>query len=602
MKSLLTLHLYVLQDVGRLCSTDIVRDSKTVAARCEDEGDSFLTITLPKFAKALERGLQDGFWPAQDMSPSWKHVRGLPAFMRGFLSRIFSDDGYLLTDPDTDCIWAVRQVCNLTQKVERECTPERVDAAFNAFVRTDAELLGLPARLEPARVQRYKQVAETLFGPLLDHLENKVANWELIPKHGPGAVAERASQLDRRNYAYWTEGLDKVFPSWRYTSNLPNWETVRASVPITDELPVRVVAVPKTQSTPRIIAIEPSSMQYAQQGLKREIYEYVGRGPLGKILGFTDQERNRRMAAVASVTGDLATLDLSEASDRVHWFLVYMLVGNRPHLWDFLWNTRSKRADVGKYGGIIPLQKFASMGSAVTFPMEAMVFTILAACGIQQTYNRRLSVRSLNGTLSVYGDDIIIPGAAVDHVIDWLEHFGAKVNRNKSFWNGKFRESCGAEYYDGHDVTVVRVRTELPSSRGDAAEIAALVDLRNRAYRAGLWTLVGGVDEWLEPLIRLPRSRVTPEARGYLTRETFLPYVEIAMRNHPDYQRPERRVPVLVGRSVAYVADGEAGLLEWFHDVLRRGDLVDRFISKERPTSFSIKRRWAPVHMDSGLA
>jgi hypothetical protein len=241
----------------------------------------------------------------------------------------------------------------------------------------------------------------------------------------------------------------------------------------------------------------------------------------------------------------------------------------------------------------MPLQKFASMGSALTFPIEAIVFTTLALCGLEEADRRRYTTRELAGRVSVYGDDIIVPVRATGHVVDWLEHFGARVNRHKSFWTGKFRESCGAEFYDGIDISVVRARRELPSSRDDAAEIAALVDLRNRAYTAGLWGFASDLDERLDSLVRLPLASATSESAGaYLHRSTFLQFTPEDTRYNEDLQRVERRVPVLTGRAVSYRIDGEAGLLEWFHDALRRDDLVDRFDSKERATSFSIKRRW----------
>ncbi len=592
MKSLLQLHLSVLQNLGLHCSIDITRDVETTSRRYEGEGDSYLTITLPKLAKALEKGLEQGIWPVLDVAPIWHHVRGLPAYMRGFLSRIFdANTGVILETPDTESIWAVRQFCYLTQKVERDCSPVRVDAAFSQFVSTDAALIGLPGRIEPKRLIQFERVARRLFGKVFQECDLKIANWELIPKHGPGAVAERLSQKDKRSFHYWTDRLEAVFPKWRYTANL-HGEVAPHAVPITEELPVRVISVPKTQSTPRIIAIEPSSVQYAQQGLKRELYELIGRGPLSKILGFQDQGRNREMARVASESLTHGTLDLSEASDRVHWFLVYTILKPYPHLWEFVWNTRSARADVPGYG-VIPLQKFASMGSALTFPLEAIIFTILASCGIEQTVHRSLSAEKLVGRISVYGDDIIVPVDSIDHVVDWLEHFGAKVNRTKSFWNGEFRESCGAEYFRGVDISVVRARSELPSSRDDAAEIAALVDLRNRAYSAGLWSFVKDLDEALKPLIRLPSASATQAgSSAFLHRATFLPYIRVGTRWNRDLQRDERSVPVLVPRADEYRIDGEVGLLEWFHDALRQGDLVDRFSSKERASSFNIKRRW----------
>lgn len=595
MKSLLTLHTSVLVDLGRQCSTDITRDRKSIAMRVKDEGDSFLTITLPLLAKALEKGLESGSWPERSELSEFRYHRGLPVLLRGFLLRVFNADGQLRVDPDVDCIRAIRQFCLLSQKVKRECTPERIRAAFNGFVDTDRTLLGLPGRIDPARLRTFVRVAHKLFGEMFAHCDSSVASYELIPRHGPGSVAEKLSPLEKRDFAYWTDRLEAVFPMWRYTRNT-GYTSADMAVTPDSELPVRVITVPKTQSTPRIIAIEPSAMQYAQQGLKREIYEYIGRGPLRKVLGFQDQTRNQRLAREASVSRRYATLDLSEASDRVHWFLVYKMLERYPHLWEFVWATRSRSADVPGHG-VIPLQKFASMGSALTFPLEAIVFTTLAACGMRSSGDwPRISAKTLSGHLSVYGDDIIVPVGVVDHVIDWLEHFGAKVNRRKSFWNGKFRESCGAEFYDGHDVTVVRARAELPSSRDDAANIAAFIDLRNRFFTAGMWGVVKDMDERLESLIRVPHVNVNRAAfSGFLHLLTTLSSDAGPERFNPVLQRNEVKVPVLKPLSRSYRVDGEAGLLEWFHSSLTRGDLVDRYDGQERATSFSIKRSWTSV-------
>jgi hypothetical protein len=602
MKSLLILHLSVLDNLGRQCSIDTARDALSITERCEDEGDSYLTITLPKFSKALEKGLEDGFWPKRGEVSNWKMHRGLPVFLRGFLLRVFDQDGQLLSNPDPDAIRSIRQIFLLSNKVEIECSQDRIKAAFSQFVETDRELIGLPGRIDPTRMKKFMHVSDRLFGNMFDYLETKVANFELVPKHGPGAVSEKISQKEKRDYAYWTQELDSSFPMWRYTSNLPVYRPQNVPVTRTDELPVRVVSVPKTQSTPRIIAIEPSAMQYAQQGLKREIYEYIGRGPLDKILGFRDQTRNRILAERASVSKKLGTLDLSEASDRVHWYLIERMLHRWPHLWSFVWSTRSYRAEV-PFEGVIPLQKFASMGSALTFPLEAMVFTILAVCGMrEQGVVRKISPSTLVDRLSVYGDDIIVPVRSIDPVIDWLEHFGAKVNRHKSFWKGSFRESCGAEFYNGHDVSIVRLRSELPSSQDDAAAVAALIDFRNRAYLAGLWGVVRDIDKGLDSLKDVPHVNLSQSdsASSVLHFSTVLPSKLGRIRFNADYQSYETKTLALVPRSRSYRVDGEAGLLEWFHDSLRRGDFVDLYDSKERASSFSLQRRWTPVRYLTG--
>lgn len=594
MKSLVTLHLAVLRDAGRFCDVNVQRDSETLIARHEHEGDSFLTITLPSFAKSLEKGLAEGSWPHQT-DTAFRSRRGLPVFLRGFLMRVFADDGGILDEPDANAIWAVRQICNLTAKVERDCTPERVKAAFDTYIRTDKELgdhfeRGIPASLW----ERFSRVAHHLFGDLFDRLETSVANFDLIPRHGPGAVADRLDHPQRWDFAYWPERLEGVFPFWRYTRNLPCMPD-RDLVPIEEELPSRVVSVPKTQKTPRIIAIEPSSIQYAQQGLKREMYSGVNKSALGRLIGFTDQERNQQLALRGSIDGSLATLDLSEASDRVHHLLVKHLLAKWPHLSDYVFSTRSLAADV--QGEVIRLEKFASMGSALTFPIEAFVFLTVAAMG---TWTDRLPpVPAMAGTISVYGDDIIVPVDKAADVVHYLEAFGFRVNMHKSFWSGRFRESCGKEYYAGTDVSVVRLRSEVPTSRQDAALVNQFTDFRNRAYAAGLWSTVKECDETLDGIIVLPPSQIHENEQSsgnFLRKDTFL-RTKWRGSYDPYYQNWFERFPAVVSKPKTYKVDGEGGLVKWFYENHERSVQyqTDRYESQERAHTFRYK--WVKVEL-----
>lgn len=587
MKSLVTLHLAVLHDAGLLCDTDTKMDGLTLVHRVEHEGESFLTITLPSFVKLLEKGLHDGRWPQH--GSIFKMVRGLPAFMRGFLLRVFDNNGHILDDPDANAIWAVRQVGNLSQKIERDCTPDRVRNAFDSFISTDNELRAhFEESLPQDELTRFSQVTLSLFGEIFDKLETSVANFDLIPRHGPGAVAEKLTHPQRWDFGYWTERLEEVFPSWRYSSNA-HASPVRDLVPVDQELPVRVVSVPKTQKTPRIIAIEPSTVQYAQQGLKREIYRHIARSPLNAILGFTDQERNQKLAHEGSITGNLATLDLSEASDRVHVELVSHLLERWPHLRDFVMATRSRNADLN--GSVIELAKFASMGSALTFPIEAIIFTVIATMGVEQT--ARPSARLLAGRVSVYGDDIVVPVDAVDRVVHLLGLFGFKVNMHKSFWNGQFRESCGKEYFDGTDVSVVRLRSEVPTSRDDAALISRFTDFRNRAYRAGLWQTVKLADTILDRVVKaipihIESAQAAPS--GFVSRESFLKTKWRASWNDDLQTWQERHLKAVPNRR-PYKVDGEGGLLKWFFENHDRSDWyqTDLYEGQERAHTFRIK-------------
>jgi len=186
------------------------------------------------------------------------------------------------------------------------------------------------------------------------------------------------------------------------------------------------------------------------------------------------------MAREGSHTGSLATLDLKEASDRVSNQLVRRMLENHPWLRAGVDSCRSRRAVVEFPSGrseSIRLGKFASMGSALTFPVEALVFATCAILGIERALGRQLTkkdVHRLRGQVRVYGDDIIVPVEYVHSVNEVLETFGFRVNFGKSYWTGKFRESCGGDYYDGHDVTIVRVRRIFPSSPRNALSVSRL--------------------------------------------------------------------------------------------------------------------------------
>ena len=196
MKSLVTLHLAILLDAGLLCDVDTTSDKITILSRVEAEGDGFLSITLPIFAKALEKALDEGRWTHHG---HFKKCRGLPAFLRGFLMRIFSADGALLDTPDASCIWAVRQICNLSGKVDALTSPAREREARRAFIETDVELAQHYDIAEEAMpYTHFDEVNLRLFGDLFDHCEKVISSFDLIPGHGPGAVADRLTHPEDR--------------------------------------------------------------------------------------------------------------------------------------------------------------------------------------------------------------------------------------------------------------------------------------------------------------------------------------------------------------------------------------------------------------------
>jgi len=320
-----------------------------------------------------------------------------------------------------------------------------------------------------------------------------------------------------------------LLPNWRYYDQLDAIDLLEPGM----ERPVRVVPVPKTLKTPRIIGIEPTCMQYTQQALLPAILEELKRDDnLRSFLGFDDQEPNQLMACLGSQNGSLATLDLSDASDRVSNQHVLDLLQNHPHLRGAVSACRSTKADVPGEG-VISLAKFASMGSALCFPFEAMVFLTVVLLGIQESLNKPLTpadLLDLRGKLRIYGDDIIVPVEYVRSVVQALHAFGFVVNLRKSFWTGKFRESCGRDFYAGHDVSVVRVRQKVPSQLKHATEVVSLVSFRNQMYFSGYWETCKLLDGWLNRILKsypvvLPSSRV-------LGRHSFLGFSTEKMCPH----------------------------------------------------------------------
>jgi len=332
-------------------------------------------------------------------------------------------------------------------------------------------------------------------------------------------------------------------------------------------------------------------MQYAQQALARPLVEYLERiYPLNQLLGFDNQLPNQRMAQKGSLDGSLATLDLSEASDRVVNRHVECMMESAGIFADAVQDCRSLRADVR--GEVINLTKFASMGSALTFPIEAMFFLCLICIGIEEELRRPLTkgdVKSLVGRVRVYGDDLIVPTEYVSTVISTLEDYNLKVNYRKSFWKGNFRESCGKEYYNGHDVSIVKVRAMIPSSRSENQEIVSTVSTRNQFYQIGLWETARWFDNVIERLIPFPVVETTSSGLGRVS--SCFSYQE--ERTHPHLHVPLVRAYVVRSKTPRRETDDIFALLKWF---LKEGD--EPFLDKDhlrfsgRPIDVSINIRW----------
>jgi len=454
--------------------------------------------------------------------------------------------GVLLDEPDIEAIFALRQLTLMFSKIAlpseshslgiqigkdrfRVVSAERERRAMLEFVECEQDVKASDARLDPDYLSEFKRMSDMLFGDLFAKVDRDVHWGRLIPKHGPGAVADRLSSNAKYELRTWPARLQPFFPAEDFL--IPNGhfrDNLEREIDVLEpgqELPVRVITVPKTLKSPRVIAIEPAAMQYAQQSLRFAIQEALNEDDfLTRVIGLDDQSPNQELARQGSLSGDLATLDLSEASDRVSNQHVLAMLDGYPQLLGAVQSCRSRKADVPGHG-VIRLAKFASMGSALCFPIEEMVFLTVIFLGIQRELNTPLCREDLvkfSRQVRVFGDDIIVPRDYVLSVVDELSAFGHKVNVSKSYWTGRFRESCGKEYYDGHDVSIVRVREVLPSRRPDASGVQAAVALRNLFYQAGTWSGARWLDNFLSDLMgHFPNVAPTSSVLG---RVSFLGY------------------------------------------------------------------------------
>ncbi len=209
----------------------------------------------------------------------------------------------------------------------------------------------------------------------------------------------------------------------------------------------KLIFVEKNAKTHRPICVEPLLNGFMQLGIGAYLKDRL-RIHAKQDLG--DQVRNQSLAQAASVSGNLATIDLSSASDTLAFSVVFDLL---PEEWvDLLATFRTGHMNYG--GREYELEKFSSMGNGYTFELESLIFWALSsACTELSGEDRDL--------VSVYGDDIIVPVKAVDLLMATLTWCGFNLNREKSFWTGKFRESCGADWLDGDAVRPVFKKTRL---------------------------------------------------------------------------------------------------------------------------------------------
>jgi len=280
-----------------------------------------------------------------------------------------------------------------------------------------------------------QQYIQQILGPLT---RSKIGYAEQMMRFGPGATTS-LSGVVTQGKKYSRRALDatpRVLPF--RTFGFPElWkEHVRDVCPRRSS---KMRVVPKKATCGRTICIEPDLNIFVQLGqgalIRKQLADFG--------LDLNTQVRNQELARAGSLSNDLCTMDLSSASDLISREVVWLLL---PYTWaDFL---HFSRVDFVEFEGReTELHKWSSMGNGYTFELETLIFySILLGC---LEVGGRFD--AVNETVA-YGDDLIFPSSVEPLVRRALNFLGFKVNARKTFGKGNFRESCGTDWFLGHNV------------------------------------------------------------------------------------------------------------------------------------------------------
>jgi hypothetical protein len=511
------------------------RDENRLLSTVRTRGMRYLTIDMPAYGKHFDRCLAEGrLTPSHLPNFGWvaKGTRS-HRFLGGLMLRVFDHDGLLLSQPCTYTILALRQLFVAAKKIKVDCKEsireqslkdylwqessirppslvwhgDRFDARRSNRLHIDdvydGDCLGTPDLFEDGHLDAtfcdtVHSVADRVFSSFgsFDPME-----WR--PKHGRGSVADARRGTFKYAFPFWPARLEEVFPYADLAfANYGEWADTLANgkVASSKEFPSVALAVPKTQVTPRIIAKESIANMWCQQIVRDYLEAGVRSSPLKNCISFRDQSLNQKAALQASLTQSHWTVDLSSASDRMSLWLVERLCRSNQSLLKALWASRSAYCEVRLAEGVslLKMKKFAPQGSATTFPLQSIIYSILAISSVIYCRGWDVSSESITRAskdVRVFGDDSIIPDDCGRQYVSLLTYCGFLVNQSKTYGTGKFRESCGVEAYGGEDVTPSYITH--PYDESDPTSADSTVGCSNNFFKKGFWHAAAALESTL---------------------------------------------------------------------------------------------------------
>jgi hypothetical protein len=582
------------------------KDEARLAQYVKDRGLGLFTLDLPSLDSILTTGLESGHLSlAGPLTRPVSKVIRVPVLFRGLWLCIFHQDGSLRPDADSNAIFFLRSLFAIGKKLALRCSDSRFQETLEEFHRVERSLprptlkwdeddLSPISRLRDIHLRDYLDVPLPLFdksergwdptiGRLLeqcqrvsDIISKRIGTIEAVTqsecsvagghgsgfRHGPGAVAERGGKFDKYKFTNWSAKLESYFPF----KDIGSYWGQDSEKPRNHEVPSRLIAVPKTAKSMRLIAAEPSEHQWCQQFLRAKLYLFSTTAFKGYFISFADQSKSQDMARLGSLDRSLSTIDLSSASDRLTCKLVERVFRKNPLLLAHMHACRTRYLKDSNQDNpvFVLLNKFVSQGTAITFPVQSYVFLCLAlGCVLSNKRVTWKSIMECKDKVRVFGDDIIVPSEAYASMCAVLHLLDLRVNKGKSFNNGFFRESCGGDFYKGDDVTPVKPTTYI----GDGpASIQSVLDTSNNFFKKGLWNVSNFLLSTLGRDIKLPFTGLGCRTTGIPTASICgVSFDHLRSRYNHHIQLQEVRVTLLENRGAILDADGTSGMLDYFN-------------------------------------
>lgn len=355
---------------------------------------------------------------------------------------------------------------SLLKKLSTGMTEATQAAALEKFLVVDSDCKKWELRLEQYGDDfLYGEFKDLLYRfwfpklqPIVDHHHDILERGGL----GPGsAVGAKGGDFYTKLFS---SSLSSTSPSlyfWykRYIRGFPEWHAgeLTRHASFGDPLVVegnRLDFVSKNDDISRTICVEPVLNMFFQLGFGHLLNS--------RLLAFSgidlecQQFKNRELARIGSWDQKFSTIDLSSASDSIsRRMLRKVLPKGFLNFLELYACTHAKLPN----GRLHELGMISTMGNGFTFPLQTVLFTcvVLAAfkvSGIEPIYPRGIDV----GNFGINGDDIVVPTEIAQKVLRLLTILGFTPNKQKTFVEGPFKESCGGDFFEGRNLRGVYIK------------------------------------------------------------------------------------------------------------------------------------------------